>query len=157
MRILRFQGEKSVASIADKAYQKLSASARKKAVTALLRANPQLASLGEVAPGSILTIPEVPGTRPAATRGPEDPGAEITAMLVTALRGYGARLETRHAELEEDLGTQLRLLKDRGFERVAALRDLAAKSIEGEGQAASQARARAKAAIERLAIELEAR
>lgn len=163
MRIVRFRGEASVEAIADKAYTELSSPLRAKAVKALLRANPQLATLENVREGSVLVIPEVPGVRPAPSRGPEAASEEIGDFLSQALQDYGKTMAARHEAFGTLVKEQQALLKDRQFknaigasEAAKELAGQAAKSISAEAKAAIENRKRLEAAIKKLISDFSA-
>lgn len=161
MRIVTFRGEATINDIADKVYPDLNPASRKKAVTALLRENPQLATLDRVRPGTVLTVPEVPGLRPMPGRGQEGPADEIGNILSQALLDYGKTMAARHEEFEAQVKEQQELLKDRqlnkaiqGSAPATELAKRAAKSISAEAKAATEIRKRLEAAIEKLVSDL---
>jgi hypothetical protein len=62
MRLAMFKGEKSIEDLAARLFQVKAgdAEARKRASAALIEANPQLANLDRVPPGSVVVVPDAP-------------------------------------------------------------------------------------------------
>jgi len=163
MRVTAFRGESSVGAIAEKVYEDLSPASRKKAVAALLKANPQLERLEKVKPGTVLRIPEVPGVRVTPGRGPEGPADEIAGILSQRLEAYGKSLAERYEAFQADMKDQATLLKDRQFLTVVAASPVAElavradKAIHTQAKAAEDIRERLDAAIKKLTLDLSRR
>lgn len=163
MRVVTFRGEASVNAIADRVYADLTPESRKKAVAALIRENPQLATLDRVNPGTVLAVPEVPGVRRTPGRGQEGPVDEIGDILSQALQDYGKRMAAHHDEFEAEVKEQRKLLRDRALRRAiresapaAELVERAGKSIAADAKAAEENRERLESAIEKLRADLSA-
>jgi phage tail protein X len=164
MRFIRYKRETSVDAIVTGVYAELSAAQRKKAADAFLRANPQLATLGNVRPGTILTVPDLPGIRPAPSRSTESPSDEIAEYLIEALQEHRKKLRDRYDILQGDIEDQRSLLKDRslgtaisGSDAAQKLRESANKALVDESKTAAESRKRLEAALSALTKELAKR
>src|SRR3970040_799626 len=89
MSFVVFKGERKLAELVLRAYGELKASDRKRAEAALVRANPHLAKLKDVAPGSLIVLPLVPGIGEPRQRRSEGPGGDAI--------GGGSRARTSGA------------------------------------------------------------
>lgn len=164
MRFVRFRGETSIGAIADEVYADLSSASRKRAVTALLRANPQLATLESVRPGAILVIPEIAGTRLGAGSKADSPQDESADYLIQALNDYGKKLSNRHEEFESDVKAQQGVWKNRTVSRAVSksreaskLMERITKSLSDRSKAAKDNFKRLEAAIKGLTTDLAER
>lgn len=91
MKIAIFQGEKSITELVARIFPGSSRAPakRKQATDALLSANPQLANLSQVQPGTKIVVPE--------TVLPSDP-AQVTTVTASAPASRNARLLYRHLD-----------------------------------------------------------
>lgn len=159
MAFVVFKGERKIAELVERAYgTELTAAQRTRAAAAIERANPHLATLKDVAPGSLVVVPRVPGLAPTAARA-ADPITAGVGELADALQGYRKQLGTalkqatgRTAEVKEILASEeLRnvVLPEGGgaerLERIAkateereAAHERTAAVIEGMGKVADE-------------------
>lgn len=164
MPIITFRGEASVEALADKVYADLAESDRKKAVRALIRANPGLERLEELERGTVLRVPEIPGIRRAPPRTREDPSGEISDLLVERLAAYERDVGERFDALEKEVERQKRLLSSDQLRSALAnspdarkLAEQADEAVTREAEEAEGRRARLKTAVEKLKKDLEER
>jgi phage tail protein X len=163
MRIVAFRGEKNVESIVDKHYGDLSATAKKKAVDALVKANPQLTDIRSVSNATLLRVPDVP-TRRKVPRSKDDPATSVLKVVDEALDDYGDRLLDRCKTRKADLKDQGTLLKNSKLKKVfdavpelAELAEAATKATSDETSELAEREKQLKAALKQLAADLEGR
>jgi len=113
MSFVVFKGERKLAELVLRAYGELKASDRKRAEAALVRANPHLAKLKDVAPGSLIVLPLVPGIGEPRQRRSEVPAADAIGEVAAALEDYGKRLDEALDAEGSELGELRALLKSR--------------------------------------------
>jgi hypothetical protein len=111
MSFVVFKGERNIADVVSRAYGELKASDRKRAEAALVRANPHLAEIKDVAEGSLIVVPRVPGVRESADREAESPAADAVGEIAEALTDYRKRLEASAKREEGDLSELEKLLE----------------------------------------------
>lgn len=107
MPFVVFKGERKLTDLVSRAFgADLTAAERTRAVAALERANPQLATIKDIAPGSLILVPRVPGLAapPAAAR-EADPVTEGIHELADALSAHrkvlGESLKADEADIAE--------------------------------------------------------
>ena len=114
MRITTFRGEKSLREITSKLFQDLTPEHQERAEQDLLRANPQLASLADVAVGTVLLVPDGITARPNVHRGTEQqPAADIAKLVAGALADYRRHLTQAAARGAEEADVTRKALKDK--------------------------------------------
>ena len=92
MPFATFEGEKSVAEIADRLFARMTPKQRETAVAALIRANPRLERIAALRPGVLLVLPDIPALRPKATAASESPDRQVLDELDRATRSYAERV-----------------------------------------------------------------
>jgi len=92
MAYVVLKGEKKLAEVVGRAYGDLKAADAKRAEAALVRANPHLADLRQLGPGTMIVVPAVPGLRAADTDRTETPSREAVAEVSSALEEYRRRI-----------------------------------------------------------------
>lgn len=164
MPITTFRGETSVEALADKVYADLDEPARRKAVRALIRANPTLENIEEVKRGAVLRVPELAGARRTAARHGENPGEDLARDLADRLEAYARSLGERFDIHQEELARQARLLETDQLGSVLAnvpearaLAEEAKEAVAGEAEEAKDTRARLEKAVEKLGKDLRDR
>ncbi len=86
----------------------------KQAQAALLRANPHLRDLKKVPAGTLVLLPDLPGTSPFAPQAAAPVSSEVVAHLKQALAGAKAVLARAAASEAQDAATTLELAKSMG-------------------------------------------
>jgi len=86
--------------ITEKAYKDLSATARKQAEAALLKANPELKTLRAARKGHIVRIPAIPEGGKPDRRGLVDPIEDIAIEMADNLKLFEKSLSKKFADLE---------------------------------------------------------
>ena len=93
MPFVVFQGERKIAELVERAYgSELTAAEKTRATAALERANPHLAKLKDVTPGSLVVVPRVPGLAPPAAARAADPVSGGLHEVADALEAYRKEL-----------------------------------------------------------------
>jgi hypothetical protein len=113
MAFVVFKGERKLTELVERAYgPDLTAADRKRAVAAIERANPHLANLKDVAAGSLVVVPRVPGLTASAAR-VADPASQGVREIAEALQAYRQVLDGsleqaagRVAEVKETIALQ---------------------------------------------------
>lgn len=100
MAFVVFQGERKLADVVTRAFGDLKVADRKRAEAALVRANPHLAEIKDVAKGSLIVVPPVPGLDPAGAQTDlAAPAADAVGAVADALEALQRRLrESAKAE-----------------------------------------------------------
>jgi hypothetical protein len=101
MAFVVFQGERKIADVVARAYGDLKAADRKRAEAALVRANPHLSELADVAKGSLIVVPPVPGLSPNEQTDLAAPAAEGVGAVADGLEALQRRL-LESAKAEDD-------------------------------------------------------
>lgn len=86
----------------------------KQAQAALLQANPHLRDLKKVPAGTLVLLPDLPGTSPFAPQAAASVSPEVVAHLKQAVAGAKAVLARAAASEAEDAATTLELAKSMG-------------------------------------------
>lgn len=157
-----FEGESSVAEIADRLFVRLTPRQRETAVAALIRANPQLERLTAVRPGVVLEVPDIPALRAKATTSNESPDRQVLELLDQTLKTYAEQLFTRQDADLAEVKTQAAALKSARFTRaIAQSEDLvalakdAAASLDARSRAAGERRQTLEAAVTQASADIE--
>lgn len=164
MPIITFHGEDSVEAIVDRVYLDLSEPARRKAVAALIRANPGLRHIDGLERGAVLRVPDVPGARRIPGRHGENPQDDIARDLAGKMDDYARVLRERFEAHEKEMADQERLLgTDQlgrmlvNFPEAGKLADEAVEAVAREAEAAKDMRSRFEKAVEKLGEDLRNR
>jgi phage tail protein X len=159
-----FEGECSVAEIADRLFIGLTQRQRETATAALLKANPRLARIEAVPRGALLEIPHIPALRAKATTANECPERQVFQLLDAALRTYAEHLAQAQARDQADIEAQVAAMdSDRFTQAISRPKTLIALAkearvfLEERSQATDERRERVKKAVERATADLEAR
>jgi phage tail protein X len=115
MSFVVFKGERKLADLVTRGYGELKAADRRRAEAAILRANPHLADLKNVAPGTLVTLPRVPGLREPEREDAAVPHRDAAGELDAALEAYGKRLSDAADAERAELAETRALLKSRPF------------------------------------------
>jgi hypothetical protein len=160
MAFVVFQGERKLADVVSHAYGDLKVADRRRAEAALVRANPHLAELADVATGSLIVVPPVPGIEAAAQTDVATPAADAVAGAGEAFDQLERRLLDAAKAEGERLTALQALLKSRGvvelLDRAPQARPYvervtkAARTRSEELERRQQALARLDAAAEEL-------
>lgn len=113
MGFVMLKGERKLADVVERAFGELKAADRERAEAALARANPQLAKLDELAPGSLIVIPPVPGIARRAEPEVQGPASAVVGELSDTLKAYLRRLRAS-ADAEAERLTALEELLQSG-------------------------------------------
>ncbi len=163
MPITSFRGEKSVADIADRMFERLTPKQRETAAAAILKANPRLSDLSTLPKGAVLKVPDLPELRPKTRRSADDPPTQITSEIGEALTGYGKQLAQRTEQGLADNKEHSALIRSAAFKRALEkspeLKEQAAlttKALEQRGQALAERAKTVEAAIQGMLKDLKA-
>lgn len=118
MPIATFRGERSVDEIADKLFANLTDRQREIAASAILKANPQLANIRELAAGTVLRVPKLPELRAKTNRSLENPDAQIANDINDALARYRESFAVRLKKSQSTVQAQTKMAGSAGFKRV---------------------------------------
>jgi hypothetical protein len=162
MPFATFEGEKSVAEIADRLFARMTPKQRETAVAALIRANPQLERIEALRPGVVLVVPDIPALRPKATVSNESPDRQVLEELDRATRSYAERVIARQDADIAEVKNQAAALKSARFtkaisrsEDFVALAKEAGAALEARAKAASARRKAVEAAASRISADIE--
>ena len=117
MAIATFRGERSVGEITDKLYSKLTPLQRKKAESALIKANPQLHNIRKLSQGAILRVPDLPELRAKTNRSLETSDDQIVKNIVDALGNFGKHISKQTGDEQKAIKQQAALLKSAKFKK----------------------------------------
>jgi phage tail protein X len=134
MKISTVKSEMTVGALADHVFVNLTPETRKRAEAALIKANPHLADADKLNPGTVVSIPDVPGVKIRAAESDKDPVAEVLNTISTAVGGYQDMLAKRLDLEQADIASQRELL---GQKELAA----AIKSAPGAAEIATNLKA----------------
>jgi phage tail protein X len=162
MPFATFEGEKSVAEIADRLFARMTPKQRETAVTALIRANPGLERIEALRPGVMLMVPDIPALRPKATASNESPDRQVLEELERATRSYAERVIARQDADIAEVKNQTAALESPRFtkaisrsEELIALAKEAGAALDLRAKAASDRRKAVEAASNRISADLE--
>lgn len=131
MPLATFRGEQTIDEIVDKLFVEPTDRQREIAAAAMLKANPQLAEINKMSKGTVLRVPNIPELRAQATRGLDNPDAQIAAEISKALSDYEERFSARAKQALSDNNAQTTLLKSAEFNsalsKTRQLRELATR------------------------------
>ncbi len=124
------QGEGSMNALVDRLYPNLGESARKRAESALLKANPQLSGRDAFRPDVVIAVPAIPDAKPRPGTAAADPAEEMLKTLGEAVASYRDDLGKAIERATADIAVQEELLKQK---------DVAA-AIKGDQEASALAK-----------------
>jgi uncharacterized protein YdcH (DUF465 family) len=131
------------------------AAAAKRAQAALREANPHLADVKKVPAGTLVIIPDVPGTKEAPAQSVGDVSAEMISRLRSALAAAKKVIEESADSQLQDAQATFSLAKDRELSRLAKqtpeLKDRLSQIVEQAKKQSSQVAEDKKAQIQALA------
>jgi hypothetical protein len=162
MNLIALRGEKKVGEIVERVYGDLKPADAKRAEEALIRANPQLKKPGNVKPGDLIIVPQVPGLAAKAAGGDENPPAARIAAIRIALKSYHQQLVKAHAAELAEQREAADLLKSREVKELPKRVPDAAKLLDRVAEAMKERAEEAKRravflkAVERAEVDLEA-
>jgi hypothetical protein len=107
------QGESSVSALVERLYPNLGDSARKRAETALLKANPQLSGRDAFRPDAVIAVPTLPDAKPRPGAVASDPGEEMLKALGEAVANYRDDFGNGIERAIADIAAQEELLKQK--------------------------------------------
>jgi len=126
MRVATLRGEESVADLARRLFRISGPGAEaraREAEAALLRANPHLRELARAPEGTVIVVPEVPGTNPTEESQPVGlAGTEMMAEVRRAIGDMRRALQTSATRQADEARGTLELLESHEL-RTAAERD----------------------------------
>jgi hypothetical protein len=115
MAFVVYEGERKLADVVTRAYGDLKAADRRRAEAALVRANPHLAEIADVAKGSLIVVPAVPGVdAPAEATVFDTPAAEAVASAADACGEFEKQLQDSVKAEADRLTALAALLKSNG-------------------------------------------
>ncbi len=117
MAIATFRGERSVGEITDKLYSRLTPLQRKKAESALIKANPKLQKIRKLPQGAILHVTDLPELRAKTNRSLENPDDQIVKNIVDALGNFGKHISKQTGDEQKAIKQQAALLKSAKFKK----------------------------------------
>ncbi len=120
MQFVAYKGERSLDDVARRVFKIQGAKAAeqtKQAVAALLEANPHLRDLKNVAEGTPIIVPTVPGLAPAATQG--DFTAQVVSSLGETLKNADSVLGRALAREMEEARQMAELAQDKRLAKLA--------------------------------------
>ena len=122
--LVMFKGERNLDELAARLFPGSGPQAHKQATDALLKANPQLADLGRLPPGSIIVVPDTPTAMNASeTVHPASFTPADSARLVNEhVTAFASALAAQSANVAAQADSTLKLLRDRSL-TTAASRD----------------------------------
>ena len=156
MKFVTIKSETSLADLSREVFEikgAKAAAAAKRAQAALREANPHLADVKEVPAGTLVIVPDVPGTKEAPAQSVGDVSAEMISRLKSALAAAKKVIEESAESQLQDAEATLSLAKDAELGRLAKqtpeLKERMARVIE-------QAKTQSKQVAEDKKSQLEA-
>jgi ribosome-binding protein aMBF1 (putative translation factor) len=124
------QGEGSINALVDRLYPNLGEGARKRAESALLKANPQLSGRDAFRPDVVIAVPTIPDAKPKPGATAADPVEDLLKTLGESVASYRDDLGKGIERATADISVQEELLKQK---------DVAA-AIKGDQEASALAK-----------------
>lgn len=156
MKFVTIKSETSLADLSREVFEikgPKAAAAAKRAQAALREANPHLADVKKVPAGTLVIVPDVPGTKEAPAQSVGDVSAEMISRLRSALAAAKKVIEESADSQLQDAEATLSLAQDRELSRLASqtpeLKERVAREIE-------QAKIQSKQVAEDKKTQLEA-
>lgn len=158
MKFVTIKSETNLADLSREVFEikgAKAAAAAKRAQAALREANPHLADVKKVPAGTLVIIPDVPGTKEAPTQSVGDVSAEMISRLRSALAAAKKVIEESADSQLQDAEATLSLAKDRELSRLAKqtpeLKERMVRVIEEAKKQSSEVAEDKKAQIQGLA------
>jgi hypothetical protein len=158
MKFVTIKSETSLADLSREVFEikgAKAAAAGKRAQAALREANPHLADVKKVPAGTLVIVPDVPGTKEAPTQSVGDVSSEMISRLRSALAAVKKVIEESADTQLQDAEATLSLTKDRELSRLASqtpeLKERMAGVIEEAKKQSSQVAEEKKAQLQGLA------
>jgi uncharacterized protein YdcH (DUF465 family) len=158
MKFVTIKSETSLADLSREVFEikgAKAAAAAKRAQVALREANPHLADVKKVPAGTLVIVPDVPGTKDAPAQSVGDVSAEMINRLRSALAAAKKVIEESADSQLQDAEATLSLAKDRELSRLARktpeLKDRLSQIVEQAKKQSSQVVEDKKAQIQALA------
>jgi phage tail protein X/uncharacterized protein YdcH (DUF465 family) len=158
MKFVTIKSETSLADLSREVFEikgPKAAAAAKRAQVALREANPHLADVKKVPAGTLVIVPDVPGTKEAPAQSVGDVSAEMINRLRSALAAAKKVIEESADSQLQDAEATLSLAKDRELSRLARktpeLKDRLSQIVEQAKKQSSQVVEDKKAQIQALA------
>jgi hypothetical protein len=156
MKFVTIKSETSLADLSREVFEikgAKAAAAAKRAQAALREANPHLADVNKVPAGTLVIVPDVPGTKEAPAQSVGDVSAEMITRLRSALAAAKKMIEESAESQLQDAEATLSLAKDAELGRLAKqtpeLKERMSRMIE-------QAKTQSKQVAEDKKTQLEA-
>jgi methyl-accepting chemotaxis protein len=156
MKFVTIKSETSLADLSREVFEikgAKAAAAAKRAQAALREANPHLADVNKVPAGTLVIVPDVPGTKEAPAQSVGDVSAEMITRLRSALAAAKKMIEESAESQLQDADATLSLAKDPELGRLAKqtpeLKERMSRMIE-------QAKTQSKQVAEDKKTQLEA-
>jgi len=158
MKFVTIKSETSLADLSREVFEIKGAKAAataKRAQAALREANPHLADVKKVPAGTLVIVPDVPGTKEAPAQSVGDVSAEMINRLRSALAAAKKMIEGSADSQLQDAEATLSLAKDRELSRLASqtpeLKDRLSQIVEHAKKQSSQVAEDKKVQIQALA------
>lgn len=158
MKFVTIKSETNLADLSREVFEikgAKAASAAKRAQAALREANPHLADVKKVPAGTLVIVPDVPGTKEAPAQSVGDVSAEMISRLRSALAAAKKVIEESADSQLQDAEATLSLAKDRELSRLAKqtpeLKERMVRVIEEAKKQSSEVAEDKKAQIQGLA------
>jgi hypothetical protein len=137
MKFVTIKSETSLADLSREVFEikgAKAAAAAKRAQAALREANPHIADVKKVPAGTLVIVPDVPGTKEAPAQSVGDVSAEMISRLRSALAAAKRMIEESAESQLQDAEATLSLAKDSELGRLAKqtpeLKERMARMIE---------------------------
>lgn len=158
MKFVTIKSETSLADLSREVFEikgAKAAAAAKRAQAALREANPHLVDVKKVPAGTLVIVPDVPGTKEAPAQSVGDVSAEMISRLRSALAAAKKVIEESAESQLQDAEATLALAKDPELGRLAKqmpeLKEHMARVIEQAKKQSSEVAEDKKAQIQGLA------
>jgi Phage Tail Protein X len=158
MKFVTIKSETNLADLSREVFEikgAKAAAAAKRAQAALREANPHLADVKKVPAGTLVIVPDVPGTKEAPAQSVGDVSAEMISRLRSALAAAKKVIEESADSQLRDAEATLYLAKDRELSRLAKqtpeLKERMVRVIEEAKKQSSEVAEDKKAQIQGLA------
>jgi uncharacterized protein YdcH (DUF465 family) len=158
MKFVTIKSETNLADLSREVFEikgAKAAAAAKRAQAALREANPHLADVKKVPAGTLVIVPDVPGTKEAPAQSVGDVSAEMISRLRSALAAAKKVIEESADSQLRDAEATLSLAKDRELSRLAKqtpeLKERMVRVIEEAKKQSSEVAEDKKAQIQGLA------
>ena len=116
MKFVTIKNETSLADLTREVFEikgAKAATAARSAHAALREANPHIVDLKKLPAGTLIVVPDLPGTKAAPAQSPGQVSPELVRYLKQVLAGAKAMVEKSASAQSEDAETSVSLAKDR--------------------------------------------